>query len=153
MYTLKSTTQITQGVVWNNFRSTSHRNVCKCVLPYNCVHGSWSECNSAWNGPALESFCASFLPVRNEELDWINRMVYGWVCARTENVTSKTKWCVVWGATHEWRVQGKYEQWMEGGWEYFCVHFNMNLCLCECVWTVTSSVISLDCSSSCWMTS
>lgn len=31
-------------------------------LPCNCVHDSWSECNSAWSGPAPESSCASSPP-------------------------------------------------------------------------------------------
>ena len=40
------------------------------VLPYNCVHGSWSECSNAWNGPAPENFCASSLPVTKSKL-WL----------------------------------------------------------------------------------
>lgn len=63
----------TSGVEWSshgNVFAALHRYkpvyMCLCVesvLPCNCVHGSWSEYNSAWNGPAPESFCASFLPV------------------------------------------------------------------------------------------
>lgn len=49
------------------------------VLPHNCVHGSWSEYNSAWNGPAPENFCASFLPVKKMHLNFI-QMAFRQTC-------------------------------------------------------------------------